>query len=161
LVILLAELAYIMPMCTFYSFIGTSLGLDNIINAGYLGFGLHLLIGSLIGIVLGGDGIRSRKVRLLVSYEFVSRYGSWYNSMVIAISANNSPVDTTVNTPYSCNFNARLAKNYIRRLVESFNNRHRPYALEFHLVWGAIFGYIMSSLLRIRIYKINSITKIL
>jgi hypothetical protein len=28
-------------------------------------------------------------------------------------------------------------------------------ALAFHLVWSAIFGYIMSSLLRIRVYKIK------
>jgi hypothetical protein len=67
LVIVLAELAYSMTMGTFYSIIGISLGLNNIINAGYLGFGL-LIISSLIGIVLGSAGI-IKKVRLLVPYK--------------------------------------------------------------------------------------------
>lgn len=61
-----AELASGLRMGTFYSIIGIILGLNNIINAGYLGFGLHLVIGTLIGTVLGGIGIRWRKIRLLI-----------------------------------------------------------------------------------------------
>jgi hypothetical protein len=69
LAIALAELANSLPMSAFYSMVGISLGLNNVINAGYLGFELHLIIGSLIGIVLGGVGIKSRKVLLLVPYK--------------------------------------------------------------------------------------------
>ena len=53
-----AELAFGLPIGTFYSVIGIILGLNNVINASYLGFGLHLLIGILLGIALGAVGIR-------------------------------------------------------------------------------------------------------
>jgi hypothetical protein len=47
------------------------LGLNNVINASYLGFGLHLLIGILLGIALGAIGIRWEKIRtfMLIPYK--------------------------------------------------------------------------------------------
>ena len=36
-------------MGTFYSIVGVTLGSNNVANAGYLGFGLHVVIGTLIG----------------------------------------------------------------------------------------------------------------
>lgn len=58
LAIALSELAYIMPMRTFYSIIIISLGSTHVIDTLYLVFEIHLIIGSLIGIVLGDFGIR-------------------------------------------------------------------------------------------------------
>ncbi|MGC1933168.1 MAG: hypothetical protein WA667_29700, partial [Candidatus Nitrosopolaris sp.] len=69
LAIAAAELAFGLPIGTFYSVIGIILGLNNVINASYLGFGLHLLIGILSGIALGAIGIRWKKVRMLIPYK--------------------------------------------------------------------------------------------
>ncbi|HXX95742.1 MAG TPA: hypothetical protein VEL11_01330, partial [Candidatus Bathyarchaeia archaeon] len=44
-----AELAFGLPIGTFYSVIGIISGLNNVINGSYLGFGLHLVVGILCG----------------------------------------------------------------------------------------------------------------
>jgi hypothetical protein len=69
LAIATAGLAFGFQMGTFYSVIGISLGLNNIVNATYIGFGLHLLIGTLLGIALGAIGIRWKKIRMLIPYK--------------------------------------------------------------------------------------------
>jgi hypothetical protein len=68
LAIATAGLAFGFQMGTFYSVIGISLGLNNIVNATYVGFGL-LLIGTLLGITLGAIGIRWKKIHMLIPYK--------------------------------------------------------------------------------------------
>ena len=63
--IVAAELILGLRISTFYSIIGISLGSNDMVSAGYIGFGLHLLVGTLIGALLGGIGIRWKKIRML------------------------------------------------------------------------------------------------
>ncbi len=64
-----SELALGLQIGTFYSIIGISLGLNNVIIAASLGFGLHLLVGTVLGAALGAVGIRWKKIRMLNPYK--------------------------------------------------------------------------------------------
>ena len=52
-----SELELGLPIGTFYSIIGISLGLNGIMAA-YFGFGLHILAGTILGAVIGTIAIR-------------------------------------------------------------------------------------------------------
>jgi hypothetical protein len=143
-------------MGTFYSIIGITLGLNNVVNAGYLGFGLHLVIGTLIGTVLGGIGIRWRKIRLLIPVK----------SSLLGIAAGIIvwlilflPITSLLIQPSIQRIVVILAIAWQKTvLAEQLSHSIINIALMaivFHLVWGAIYGYAMSSLLRIRVYKIR------
>ena len=143
-------------MGTFYSIIGVTLGSNNVVNAGYLGFGLHVVIGTLIGPVLGGIGIRWRKIRLLVPYKssilgMVAGIGIWLIFFL--------PITTLLIQPSIQHIVIILAIAWQKTiLADELSNSITNIALiaiAFHLIWGVIFGYIMSSLLRIRVYKIK------
>jgi hypothetical protein len=64
-VIAASEVAIGLQISTFYSVMGIGLGLNNVITAAYVGFGLHLLTGSALGGVLGAIGIRWKKIKML------------------------------------------------------------------------------------------------
>ncbi|MGA7900271.1 MAG: hypothetical protein WCA39_15560 [Nitrososphaeraceae archaeon] len=151
-----AELASGLRMGTFYSIIGIILGLNNIINAGYLGFGLHLVIGTLIGTVLGGIGIRWRKIRLLIPLKS-SLLGMAAGIVIWLILF--LPITSLLIQPSVQHIVVILAIAWQKTiLADQLSHSVANIALVaivFHLVWGAIFGYAMSSLLRIRVYKIK------
>lgn len=54
---------------------GISLGLNNVIIAGYVGFGLHLLTGSALGGILGAIGIRWKKIKMLNLFKNILLLG--------------------------------------------------------------------------------------
>jgi hypothetical protein len=156
LVVAIAEIASGLRMGTFYSIIGITLGLNNVVNAGYLGFGLHLVIGTLIGTVLGGIGIRWTKIRLLIPVK----------SSLLGIAAGIIvwlilflPITSLLIQPSIQRIVVILAIAWQKTiLAEQLSHSIINIALMaivFHLVWGAIYGYAMSSLLRIRVYKIR------
>ena len=139
-----AELALHLQMGTFYSIIGISLGLDNATTAAYLGFGLHLLTGTVLGAVLGAIGIRWKKIRML----------SPYKSSLVGIGAGIViwlvlflPITVLLIQP-------SIQRIFYENLSHSITNIALA-AIVFHIIWGAIFGFITSSLLRIREYKIK------
>jgi hypothetical protein len=57
-VIAVTELLLGLNVGTFYSILGISLGVNNITAAASTAFGLHLLVGTIIGAVFGIIGIR-------------------------------------------------------------------------------------------------------
>ncbi|HET7344245.1 MAG TPA: hypothetical protein VFJ05_00045 [Nitrososphaeraceae archaeon] len=156
LAIAAGELAFGLPIGTFYSIIGIILGLNNVVNAGYIGFGLHLLIGTLLGIALGAIGIRWRKIRMLIPIK----------SSLVGIGAGIVvwlilflPISSLLIQPSMQRIVVILAIAWQKTILadelsHSITNIALV-AIVFHLVWGAIFGYVMSSLLRIRVYKIK------
>ena len=151
-----AELAFGLPIGTFYSIIGIILGLNNVVNAGYIGFGLHLLIGTLLGIALGAIGIRWRKIRMLIPIKS-SLVGMGAGIVVWLILF--LPISSLLIQPSMQRIVVILAIAWQKtiladQLSHSITNI-ALIAIVFHLVWGAIFGYVMSSLLRIRVYKIK------
>jgi hypothetical protein len=139
-----AELALHLQMGTFYSIMGISLGVDNATTAAYLGFGMHLLTGTILGAVLGSIGIRWKKIRML----------SPYKSSLVGIGAGLViwlvlflPITVLLIQP-------SIQSVFYESLSHSITNIALV-AIVFHIIWGAIFGFITSSLLRIREYKIK------
>ncbi|MGH9982786.1 MAG: hypothetical protein ACRD8W_02380 [Nitrososphaeraceae archaeon] len=156
-VIVLTELLLGLNIGTFYSIMGISLGIDNnITTAISVAFGLHLLVGTLIGAVVGVVGIRWKKVRML----------NLFKSLLIGMGAGVLvwlvlflPITTLLVQPAINSITTMLAVESQRAVIsEDINSSIRNItliAIAFHLIWGAIFGYIISSLLRIRLFRIK------
>ena len=156
LAIAAAGLAFGFQMGTFYSVIGISLGLNNIVNAAYVGFGLHLLIGTLLGIALGAIGIRWKKIRMLIPYKS-SLFGVGAGVVIWLILF--LPITSILIQPSIQRIVVILAIAWQKailadQLSHSITNI-ALIAIVFHVIWGAIFGFAISSLLRIRVYKIK------
>ncbi|HYT45359.1 MAG TPA: hypothetical protein VEP90_23730 [Methylomirabilota bacterium] len=156
LAIAAAGLAFGFQMGTFYSVIGISLGLNNIVNAAYVGFGLHLLIGTLLGIALGAIGIRWKKIRMLIPYKS-SLFGVGAGVIIWLILF--LPITSILIQPSIQRIVVILAIAWQKailadQLSHSITNI-ALIAIVFHVIWGAIFGFAISSLLRIRVYKIK------
>jgi hypothetical protein len=153
-----AELAFGLPIGTFYSVIGIILGLNNVINASYLGFGLHLLIGILLGIALGAVGIRWEKLRSLMLIPYKSSLFGVGAGIVIWLILF-LPITTLLIQPSIQRMVVILAIAWQKAvLADQLSNsitNIAVIAIVFHLVWGALFGFSISSLLRTRVYKIK------
>jgi hypothetical protein len=74
--------------------------------------------------------------------DFIGRYRCWSCHMVSLIPTDNRIFSTTQHIIIS----EQISKSVINISLM---------AIVFHMIWGAIFGFIMSSLLRIRIFRIK------
>jgi len=155
-VIVVAELLLGLQIGAFYSIMGISLGVDNVIAATSMAFGLHLLIGTIIGAVFGVIGIRWKKVRMFNPYK----------SLLVGMGAGMIvwlvlflPIATFLVQPAINSITTMLAiESQDPVFSEDINQSIRNItltAIAFHLIWGAIFGFIISSLLRIRLFRIK------
>jgi hypothetical protein len=151
-----AEFALHLQIGTFYSIIGISLGLNNATTAAYMGFGLHLLTGTVLGALLGAVGIRWKRIRMLNPYK----------SSIVGIGAGLViwsvlflPITTLLIQPSIQRIAVVLAVTSQQPILSEDLSRSVAnitlMAIVFHLIWGALFGFIMSSLLRIREFKIK------
>ena len=154
--IVVIELLLGLKIATFYSIMGISLGLNDVTTAAYAAFGLHLLTGSIIGAVLGAVGIRWKKVRMLNPYK----------SALVGVGAGIViwlvlflPITALLVQPSINRITILLSiESQQAVLSEDINQTIRNIvvsAITFHLVWGAIFGFILSCLLRIRLFRIK------
>jgi predicted transcriptional regulator len=155
-VIVVTELLLGLQIGAFYSIMGISLGVDNVIAATSMAFGLHLLIGTIIGAVFGVIGIRWKKVRMFNPYK----------SLLVGMGAGMIvwlvlflPIATFLVQPAINSITTTLAiESQDPVFSEDINQSIRNItlaAIAFHLIWGAIFGFIISSLLRIRLFRIK------
>jgi hypothetical protein len=155
-VIAVTELLLGLNVGTFYSIMGISLGVNNITAATSTAFGLHLLVGTIIGVVLGVIGIRWKKVRMLNPYKsaFVGMGAGIVIWLILFL-----PVTTFLVQPAINSITTMLAvesqKITVSEDVNTSISNITLTAIAFHLVWGAIFGFIISSLLRIRVFRIK------
>jgi hypothetical protein len=151
-----AELILGLRISTFYSIIGISLGSNDMVSAGYIGFGLHLLVGTLIGALLGAIGIRWKKIRMLdpLRSALVGIGAGLVIWLVVFL-----PITTLLIQPsiqrivviQSSSLQQAVSSDEINSTVTKITLA----AIAFHMIWGAIFGFLLSSLLRIRLYKIR------
>ena len=155
-VIAVTELLLGLSMGTFYSIIGISLGANSTMAAASIAFGLHLLIGTTIGAVFGIIGIRWKKLRMLNPYKsaLVGMGAGIIVWLVLFL-----PITLFLIQPAINSITTILAMESQRALVSEDINRSITNitlaAIGFHLIWGAIFGFIISSLLRIRRFGIK------
>ena len=159
-----SELELGLPISTFYTVMGISLGSNDFIFAAYLGLGLHLVTGTILGAVIGGLAVRV-EMRKNITKSF-----SPYRSILMGIGTGILvwlilflPVTALIIQP-SIGRVAEilsLGQNNTAFSVFDIDNLGQSFrgiaisAVAFHIVWGAIFGFIISSLLRIRIYNNN------
>jgi hypothetical protein len=155
-VITVTELLLGLRIGTFYSIMGISLGIDNVTSAASAAFGLHLLIGTIIGAVFGIIGIRWKKVRMLNPYRS-SLVGMGAGIVVWLVLF--LPITAFLVQPAINSITTMLAmESQDPVFSEDINQSIRNItliAIAFHLIWGAIFGFIISSLLRIRLFRIK------
>lgn len=155
-VIAVTELLLGLSMGTFYSIIGISLGANSTMTAASIAFGLHLLIGTTIGAVFGIIGIRWKKLRMLNPYKsaLVGMGAGIVVWLVLFLPITLFLVQPAINS-----ITTILAMESQRALVSEDINQSITNitlaAIGFHLIWGAIFGFIISSLLRIRLFGIK------
>jgi len=151
-----SELVLGLQIGTFYSIIGISLGLNNVIMAAAIGFGLHLLTGTALGALLGAIVIRWKKIRMLNPYK----------SSLVGIGTGLAiwlvlflPITAFLIQPSIQHIVVILAVSSQKVILSEQISRSviniSLIAIVFHMIWGAIFGFIMSSLLRIRVFKIK------
>src|ERR671925_1743301 len=159
-----SELELGLPISTFYSIIGVSLGSIDFITAAYLGFGLHLITGTILGAIIGGIAVK------VESRKNITNVFSPYKSILMGIGTGILvwlvlflPLTALIIQPSIGRIaeilslgqsNPQFSLFNIDNLGQSFSGIAIS-AIVFHVVWGAIFGYIISSLLRIRIYNKN------
>ena len=143
-----SELELGLPIGTFYSIIGISLGLDGN-TASYLGFGLHILTGTLLGAAIGAIAIRLsiRSMLNLQKGTLIGIGGGVVVWLILFLPITALLVHPAIN---SIVILSAIESKHVVFSVD-INQSIRNIALSaivFHLIWGAIFGFITSSLIR-------------
>ncbi len=155
-----SELELGLPISTFYAIIGISLGSNDFVPSAYLGFGLHLVTGTILGAISGGLAV---KVELRKN---ITSIFDPYKSILMGIATGILvwlilflPITAFIIQPSIGRIIEILSlrsENTVLSVLDS-NNLGQSFrgigisAIAFHVVWGAIFGFIISSLLRIRL----------
>jgi hypothetical protein len=150
-ILALTEAGTGLPIGTFYSIIGIAMGLDNVVAASYIGFGLHILTGTLMGALVG-----SAAVRLVTISQFKGVLVGMAAGIIIwlivflpisAFLVQPSIVQIVTLLALNTNFSISTSE------VNQFTQTIAMSSILFHLVWGALFGFITSSLFRIKSYR--------
>jgi hypothetical protein len=162
-----SELELGLPISTFYAVMGISLGSIDFVTAAYLGFGLHLLTGTILGAICGAIAVR------VESQKNITNMFSPYKSILMGIVTGIVvwlvlflPVTVLIIQPSIGRIADTLSLVQNNNNISSFSSfdmgnlgqLSRGIAISavvFHVVWGAIFGFIISSLLRIKVYNKN------
>jgi hypothetical protein len=150
-----SELELGLPISTFYAVMAISLGSNDFVTAAYLGFGLHILTGTILGAIIGGIAVRIELQRNITNVF------SPYKSILMGIGTGILvwlvlflPITALIIQPSIGRIAEILGLEQNNNLDQSFRGIAIS-AIVFHVVWGAIFGYMISSLLRIKIYNKN------
>jgi hypothetical protein len=150
-----SEVVLGLQISTFYSIMGISLGLNNVINAAYMGFGLHLLTGTIIGAVLGAIGIRWKKIRMLnpLQNTLTGMGAAIVIWLVLFLPLTSLFIQPSIQRIVS--LESELQYPLLSEDMNQLIQKIALGAIAFHLVWGAVFSYIMRSLVRIREFKMR------
>lgn len=156
-----SELELGLPIGTFYSIIGISLGLDGN-TASYLGFGLHILTGTILGAAIGAIAIRL-SIRSMLNLQKGTLIGIgggvvvWLilflpiTALLVHPAINSIVILTAIESKHVV-FSVDINQS-IRNIALS--------AIVFHLIWGAIFGFITSSLIRASYAQVSLWSRVL
>lgn len=150
-VLALIETGIGLPIGAFYSIIGITLGIDNVISASYLGFGLHILIGTILGALVGAAVVRlvSHSLFRGILAGMIAGIMIWLIVFLPITSFLVQPSMVQIVTLLALANNFSISVTQISQFVQTTALS----AVLFHLVWGALFGFIISSLLKIKAYR--------
>jgi hypothetical protein len=135
-----------LPISTFYSIMGMSLGSDDFTSAAYLGFGLHLVTGTVLGAAIGLVSTRWMKI-MINPYKAVM---AGILAGVVVWMVLFLPVTVLLVQPAMPRIVTLLPDGMQGASISQSVAGIASSAVVFHVVWGAIFGYISSSLMRIK-----------
>jgi hypothetical protein len=148
-----------LPISTFYTVIGVSLGSNDLIASSYLGFGLHLATGTILGAIIGALAVKIEFRKNVINIFRTSRsilMGIATGVLVwlvlflpISVMLIQPSIGRIAQILGSGEENAILSVLDASSLGQSFAGIVIS-AIAFHVIWGAIFGFIISSLLRIK-----------
>ena len=157
-VIVLTELLLGLNVGAFYSIMGISLGISDVTTATSIAFGVHLIIGTLIGAVFGAIGIRWKKIRMLMLNPYKSSLVGmgagiilWLVLFLPITLFLVQPAINSITTILAIGSQQAVFSEDVNLTIRNIS----LVAISFHLIWGAFFGIIVSSLLRIRLFKIK------
>lgn len=150
-ILALIEAGMGLPIGAFYSIIGITLGIDNLITASYFGFGLHILIGTLMGTIVSAAIVRLVSHSLLkgILSGMISGIIIWLIVFLPITAFLVQPSMTQIVTLLALTTNFTISTTEINQFVQTTALS----SVLFHLVWGALFGFIVSSLFRIKSYR--------
>ena len=148
-----SELELGLPISTFYSIMGISLGSGDFVSGAYAGFALHIVTGTLLGAAFGAIalkvGRRNKMTDILDPYRSIVM-GILTGVLVWLVLF--LPVTALFVQPSAGRIGETLqqADSGLPALIGNSFLGIAISAIAFHIVWGAIFGFIVSSLARIR-----------
>lgn len=151
-----SEIELGLPIGAFYAMIGAGLGYENP-AATYVGFGLHLLTGAVLGVIICLAAVRFMLSSLLNPYR----------SVLMGMAAGVAvwlvlflPVTLFLVEPMLDGGSGNAAGSPAQAAASAAAGQSMwgiaLSAIAFHIVWGAIFGYVASSLMRIRAFRLGS-----
>lgn len=144
----IAELVLGLQITLFYYVVGISLGAADIISATYLGFSLHIIIGTILGALVGAIIFKwRRKVPLLIRYKGIlvgigMGIVIW---LVFFLPTTILLIEPTLHRIASVS----ESQNRISNNLDQFISNVMISAIGFHILWGAAVGF-----LSIKIYEI-------
>ncbi len=150
-ILALVEASMGLPIGAFYSIIGITLGMDNVVAASYFGFGLHILIGTLMGALVGAAIVRlvSNSPFKGILAGMVAGVIIWLIVFLPITAFLVQPSITQIVTLLALTTNFSISTTEINQFMQTTALS----SVLFHLIWGALFGFIISSLFRIKSYR--------
>lgn len=155
-VIAMTELVLGFKIGTFYSVMGISLGLDNVATAAYIAFGLHILTGTVLGAIVGGVALRARGVLGIIGSVELGIISGVIISLALFIPVTLFLIEPSIQR-ITLYVGISSDQPILSSGITAFVSVVTAGAVAFHILWGGIFGYIISSLLRIRAYRISHV----
>ncbi len=131
------------PTGSFFGLIGVSLGYYDPVMASLIGFGLHVLTGTIAGNIFGQVSLFWKRIS-----PYNSRHGLKMGMIVGVVlwAVLFVPVATFAIQPMIDMFNNSLSPNqYVYSLASSFDGLYYIViigSLAFHLIYGALLGYM-------------------
>lgn len=154
-----SELELGLQIGTFYAIIGITLGSNDPVTSAYVGFGLHLATGTSLGAIFGALAV---KVELRKNITNIFRPT---RSILMGIGTGVLvwlvlflPISALFIQPSTSRIVEILQSGQENTMLSVFDANSLGQsmmgivisAIAFHVIWGAIFGFIISSLLRIK-----------
>lgn len=140
------------PAGTFFAIIGASLGFNDPASAQYIGFALHIMTGMAAGNIFGQISMFWSKIAPYNSREGVVK------GMVVGIALWTVlfvPLATFAIQPRLDSFAYSAPNQYIYNIVSHFKGLYAVViggSLVFHLVYGALTGFISGRMTEIGIF---------
>lgn len=150
-ILALTEAGTGLPIGTFYSIIGIAMGSDNVVTASYIGFGLHILTGTLMGALVGSATVKLVTLSQIkgVLVGMTAGIIIWLIVFLPISAFLVQPSIVQIVTLLALNTNFSISTSEVNQFAQTIAMS----SILFHLVWGALFGFITSSLFRIKSYR--------